>query len=180
MSDATLRNDFDACVMLYQDFIKQTAKSKTTVGISELKTNAGGTTRKSAAGVEDRYYTKAEYDALSADQKKDLAAKRLKRGHKPGAKDSKTSKGTKSKGNTNADVIKNLKAVQRSVSQLSKQQTAADDDATNTTEATADVDFEGNSPSKVKRYGHPTTNRTNAALTRQLKKLEKAVEKAGK
>ena len=107
-------------------------------------------------------------------------AKRLKRGHKPGAKDSKTSKETKSKGNTNADVIKNLKAVQRSVSQLSKQQTAADDDATNTTEATADVDFEGNSPSKVKRYGHPTTNRTNATLTRQLKKLEKAVEKAGK
>ena len=183
VSDTTLRNVFDACVTLYQDFIKQTAKSETTptVGISELKTNAGGTKRKSAADVEDRYNTKAEYNALSVDQKKELAAKRLKRGHKPGAKDSKTSKGTKSKGNTNADVIQNLKAVQRSVSQLSKQQTAADDDATNTTEVTADVDFEeDNSPSKVKKYGHPTTNRTNAALTRQLKKLEKAVEKAGK
>ena len=103
-----------------------------------------------------------------------MAAKRLKRGHKPGAKDSKTSKGTKSKGNTNADVIKNLKAIQCSISQLSKQQTAADDNATNTTEVTADVDFEGDSPSKVKKYSHPTTNRTNAALTRQLKNLEKA------
>jgi hypothetical protein len=61
ISDATLRNDFDACVTLYQDFIKQTAKSKMTptVGIYELKTSAGGTKRKSAAGVEDRYYTKA-------------------------------------------------------------------------------------------------------------------------
>ena len=123
MSDATLCNDFDACVTLSRDFIKQTAKSNMTptLGISELKTSAGGTKRKSAAGVEDGYYTKLKYNALSADQKKDLAAKRLKRVHKPGAKDSKTSKGTKSKGKTNADVIKNLKAVQRSVSQLLKQ-----------------------------------------------------------
>ena len=93
MSDAALRNDFDACVTLYQDFIKQTVKSKSTptVGISEIKTSSGGK-RKSEA-VEDRYYTKAEYDALSAEAKKELAAKRAKRGHKPGAKDSKTSKG---------------------------------------------------------------------------------------
>ena len=61
------------------------------MGISELKTSAAGAKRKFDA-VEDRYYTKAEYDALSADGKKELAAKRLKRGHKPGAKDSKISK----------------------------------------------------------------------------------------
>ena len=89
MSNATLRTDFDACVTLYQDFIKQTSKSKKTptVGISEVKMSAGGYKRKSEA-VEDRYYTKAEYDALSADAKRELAAKRLKCGHKPGAKDS--------------------------------------------------------------------------------------------
>jgi hypothetical protein len=112
MSNATLRNNFDSCVTLYQDFIKQTTKSsKTTptVGISELKISAGGSKRKSEA-VEDRYYTKAEYNALSANDKKELAAKRLKRGHKPGAKDSKISKTYKSyKGKTNADVIKTLK-----------------------------------------------------------------------
>jgi hypothetical protein len=166
MSDATLRNDFDACVTLYQDFIKQTTKSKpaATVNISELKTSAGGTKRKSEA-VEDRYYTKAEYDALSAEAKKELAAKRLKRGHKPGAKDSKTSKGTKSKGKTNADVIKNLKAVQRSVSQLTKQQTAADDESTNSTEASPDPE-----PSKAIKSAPATTNRTNAALTRSAAK----------
>ena len=165
MSDATLRNDFDACVTLYQDFIKQTTKSKpaATVGISELKTSAGGTKRKSEA-VEDRYYTKAEYDALSAEAKRELAAKRLKRGHKPGAKDSKISKGTKPKGKTNADVIKNLKAVQRSVSQLTKQQTAADDESTNSTEASLDPE-----PSKAVKSAPATTNRTNAALTRSSK-----------
>jgi hypothetical protein len=176
MSDATLRNDFDSCVTLYQDFIKQTFKSKSapTVGISELKTSASGTKRKSE-GVEDRYYTKAEYDALSADDKKELASKRLKRGHKPGAKDSKLSKGakTKSKGKTNADVIKTLKAVQRGVSQLTKQQTAADDGSTPSDDASVDYGSDGNSPSKVVKYGHQTKeqikNRTNAALIRHKK-----------
>ncbi len=43
MSDAGLRNNIDACVSLYLDFIKQTVKSKTTptVGISEVKPSAG-------------------------------------------------------------------------------------------------------------------------------------------
>jgi len=111
---------------LYQDFIKQTVKAKSTptVGISELKTSGG---RRKNDAIEDHYYTKSEYDALSPDAKRELAAKRLKRGHKPGARDSKTSKGLKSKGKTNANVIKNLKAVQCSISQLTKQQTAAQD-----------------------------------------------------
>jgi hypothetical protein len=85
MSEEKLRSDFDACVTVYQDYIRQTSKSKTssTVNISELKVSGK---RKSDA-VEDRYYTKEEYEALSADQKKVLASKRTKRGHRPGAKD---------------------------------------------------------------------------------------------
>lgn len=162
MSDAGLRNDFDACVTLYQDFIKQTVKSKTTptVGISEVKTSAGK--RKSDA-VEDRYYTKSEYDALSAEAKKELAAKRLKRGHKPGAKDSRTAKGTKTKTkHSNAEFIKNLKAVKRSVAQLTKKQEPADDSSSglfskSSSEAT---------PKKTNKK-YPTPNRSNSALTRQ-------------
>jgi hypothetical protein len=53
-----------------------------------------------------------------------LATKRLKCGRKPGAKDSRTVKGPKT--NSNAEVIKNLKAVKRSFSQLTKKQVAAD------------------------------------------------------
>ena len=128
--------------------------------------------------MEDRYYTKAEYDALSADAKKELAAKRLKRGHKAGAKDSKISKATKyNKGKTNADVIKALKAVQRNVSQLTKQ-TAADDGSTHSDEASTDDLPEGNSPSKVVKFGHQTKeqlrNRTHAALTRLKQKRDAA------
>ncbi len=179
MSDASLRNNFDSCVTLYQDFIKQTYKSKSTptVGISELKTSAAGSKRKA---VEDCYYTKAEYDALSADAKKELAAKRLKRGHKPGAKDSKILKTYKSnKGKTNADVIKTLKAVQRGVLQLTKQKTATDDGSTHSDEASTDDLPEGNSPSKV-RFGHQTKeqlrNRNHAALMRYKKAKEAEIK----
>ncbi|KAI2507555.1 hypothetical protein MHU86_6848 [Fragilaria crotonensis] len=131
MSDATLRNNFDACVTLYKDFIKQTSKWNTTptVGISEDKTRAGGSKRKSEA-VKDRHFTKAEYDALSTDAKRELAAKCLECGHKPGAKDSRGTKGAKAKEKTkdsNAEVIKNLKDVTRSVAQLTKQTAPADD-----------------------------------------------------
>ncbi|KAI2501827.1 hypothetical protein MHU86_12665 [Fragilaria crotonensis] len=70
---------------------------------------------------------------FNPDQKKELAAKRLKRGHKPGAKDSKV-KGTGGSGTkqSNKDVIKNLKAVNRQVSQLAKQmgKTGVNDDDT--------------------------------------------------
>ncbi|KAI2495418.1 hypothetical protein MHU86_19093 [Fragilaria crotonensis] len=94
MSDAALRNDFDACVTLYQDFIKQTASkakgSPSNVNISEVKVHSGNKRKRDEA--EDRYYTKAEYAALTSAQKRDLAEKRKKRGHTPGAKDSKTGK----------------------------------------------------------------------------------------
>lgn len=167
MSDAVLRNDFDACVTLYQDFIKQTSKLKSTptVGISEIKT--GGNKRKSDA-IEDRYYTKAEYDALDPAQKKELATKRLKRGHKPGSKDSRVVKKTgsgKGKGD-NADVIKNLKAVKRSVSQLTKH--IKDPEAVDEHSATQSTDslFSEDTP---KKKSSKSPNRSNAALTRQKK-----------
>jgi hypothetical protein len=57
-------------------------KSKTTptVGISEVKTSAG---KRKSEDVEDRYYTKSEYDAVSAEAKRELATKRLKCGTSP-------------------------------------------------------------------------------------------------
>ena len=104
MSDERLRVDFDACVTLYQEYIRQTVKCKpnNSVNISELKTS-GAAKRKSEA-IEDRYYTKDEYAAPSAEQKKEHASKRLKRRHKPGANDSKV-KGAGAK-KTNTEVIK--------------------------------------------------------------------------
>jgi ribosomal protein S13 len=163
MSDERLRVDFDACVTLYQDYIRQTSKGKpnSSVNISELKTSGGK--RKSEA-IEDRYYTKEEYAALSPEQKKELASKRLKRGHKPGAKDSKV-KGTGNK-KSNTEVIKNLKAMNRQVSQLAKQMSKAgvDDDKTAASSNTESSVEEA--PAKKPKTG---SNRTNSALTRQKK-----------
>lgn len=70
MSDATLRNDFDACVTLYQDFIKQTwskVKGNPNVNISEVKVQTGKR-KASSDTAEDRYYTQAAYAALSPSQ----------------------------------------------------------------------------------------------------------------
>ncbi|KAI2500398.1 hypothetical protein MHU86_14069 [Fragilaria crotonensis] len=162
MSDERLRNDFDSCVTLYQDYIRQTSKSKTsatTVNISELKT---GTKRK-ADHVEDRYYTKEEYNALTAPQKKELAAKRLKRGHKPGDKDSKVRSGKGQQGDKK-DVIRNLKAVNRQVAQLAKQMgktgVSGDDETTDSTHSAASTQ-EGDAKTRG--------NRNNPSLTRQKK-----------
>jgi hypothetical protein len=70
---------------------------------------------------------------------------------------------------------KTLKAVQRRVSQLTKQKTAADDGSTHSDEASTDDLPEGNLPSKV-RFGHQTKeqlrNRTHAALMRYKKAKE--------
>jgi hypothetical protein len=161
MSDERLRVDFDACVTLYQDYIRQTtkAKSNTTVNISELKTG-----KRKADAIEDRYYTKEEYTALSAEQKKELASKRLKGGHKPGAKDSKVKAGSgKAKGKTDG-VIRNLKAVNRQVSQLAKQigKVGAEDDSTASSTNSASTAEDG---TKAKSG----SNRTNASLTRKKK-----------
>ena len=155
MSDERLRNDFDGCVTLYQDYIRQTSKTKTnaTVNISEVKTHGG---KQKASAVKDCYYTKDEYNDLSPEQKKELASKRLKRGHKPGAKDSKT-KGTSGKGSK--DVIKNLKVMNRRVAQLAERMGKAGvkDDDTDSSTRTGSVADKNNK----------TTNRNNPSLTRQ-------------
>jgi hypothetical protein len=161
MSDERLRVDFDACVTLYQDYIRQTtkAKSNTTVNISELKTG-----KRKADAIEDRYYNKEEYTALSVEQKKELASKRLKQGHKPGAKDSKVKAGSgKAKGKIDG-VIRNLKAVNRQVSQLAKQigKVGAEDDSTASATNSASTADDG---TKAKTG----SNRTNVSLTRQKK-----------
>ncbi|KAI2490202.1 hypothetical protein MHU86_24393 [Fragilaria crotonensis] len=153
MSDEKLRLDFDGCVTLYQDYIRQTSKGRTnaTVNISELKTG-----KRKFDAVEDRYYTKEEYSGLTPDQKKELASKRLKRGHKPGAKDSKV-KGSKGKDgkDKNKEIIR--KAVSRQVSQLAKQlgKAAVND------EATAASDDSDSSDDEKSKAG---SNRSNPSL----------------
>ena len=102
MSSATLRNDFDAFVNLYKDFIEQSnnlgvrdtkilsvhsdknSASSVSGGVKESGTNYDKFVSENS--VPDRYYTGEEYQALNDAQKKELKLKRSKRGHKPKVK----------------------------------------------------------------------------------------------
>jgi hypothetical protein len=171
MSDAVLRNDFDACVTLYQDFIKQTSKAKSspTIGISEFKTSAGlGSKRKQHDIVEDRYYTKSEYATLTGEQKKALAERRLQRGHKPGSKGGgrNNHKPSHSKGTTS--VLKDLKAVKRGVAQLTKHIKKDDEDDDKSTTLSTDSSASASEATTKKQSNK--SNRNHTALTRQSKR----------
>ena len=92
ISDATLCTNFYACVNLFQDFIKQCGTMHTPghqrdsqLSKSETKSPTGVN---KPTQVEDYYYKKEEYDALTLEQKKALHEKHGNCSHKKGAKDS--------------------------------------------------------------------------------------------
>ena len=85
MSDQVLRNSFDDCVTLFKDFITQSTSimKNPTLEISALKTegptNPPNTSKPNSGKrphetvvVEDRYFTKAEYQKLTPEQKSAL------------------------------------------------------------------------------------------------------------
>ena len=65
LESENLRKDFEKCVILYKDFIKQYGSSWTeNRRIAEINSNGGG-----GETIEDRYYTKDEYKKLSNNAK---------------------------------------------------------------------------------------------------------------
>ena len=72
--DATLRTDFDTCINLFQDFIKQCGNTHTSQQLQEVQLAgfASNLAVAKSAQVEDQYYKKHEYEALSPEQKKIL------------------------------------------------------------------------------------------------------------
>ena len=142
MSSATLRNDFTACVTLFQDFIRQ-VKSRSdqpTLNISMVHTAKKRKAMDGNEDVEDRYYTKEEYAELSQGQKETLRQKRKRR--KGGGKgDHKKSKGTDK-------VSRTIAALSAKIDKMSCTMEPVDDGS----------DSEDDSP---------VTNRNNKALTRQ-------------
>lgn len=93
MSDAALRNDFDACVTLYRDMIaQQQAAEKKSLNISATSTTDKSNQKKtgptiSADKVEDRYYKPKDYAKLSDDAKLKLKRMREQRGGRSGGGD---------------------------------------------------------------------------------------------
>jgi len=92
LSDSALRNDFDSCVNLYKDYIKQKGagsenqerEAKVAAQRSSYVRDASGDGTSSDSSVEDHYYSCQEYSKLSTAAKEGLCLKWKKRGHQPG------------------------------------------------------------------------------------------------
>jgi hypothetical protein len=166
MASPSLRDDFVATVELYSTFIKQMKARKPQLNVSEVsfarrkagknsfgKRNSTGISNVSNAAVDERFFEKHEYHALTPDQKNTLKLKRLKRGH--------VGKVHTENGNGN---VKNsgkgptIKSLTRSIAALS----------TKIDKFSLSDDDEEEDESSDEEEG--TSNRYNAVMTLQSKK----------
>jgi hypothetical protein len=94
MAIPSLRDDFAATFELYSTFINQMKVENPQLNVSEVrfargkvdknsfgKRNSSGMSNVSNAAVDDRFFEKYEYHALTPDQNNMPRLKRLKRGH---------------------------------------------------------------------------------------------------
>ena len=140
----TLRKDFDGCVLLFKDFIKQKGFTRT-ANISAVQLTRQKNQRNDwdkvdpDMTIEDRYYDRKEYSKLTIAQKKGLSIKRKKRGHK-----------SKKDGKGRPQLSKReVKAVKRLLQKDDDKGDDVDDDASESDGA------------------DPPTNRNNKALKRK-------------
>jgi hypothetical protein len=166
MDIPSLRNDFLATVELYSTFIKQMKAENPQLNVSEVsfarrkagknsfgKRNSTGTSNVSNTSVDDRFFEKHEYHALTPDQKNTLRLKRLKRGH--------VGKGHTGNGNGNGKSSgkgATIKYITRSIAALS----------TKIDKFSLPDDDDDEDESSDEEEG--ISNRSNAALNRQSKK----------
>jgi hypothetical protein len=94
MASPSLRDNFAATVELYSTFIKQMKAENPQLNVSEVsfargkvgknsygKLHSTGISNVSNAAVDNRFFEKHEYNALTPDHNNTLRIKRLKRGH---------------------------------------------------------------------------------------------------
>jgi hypothetical protein len=127
MVSTSLRDDFAATVELYSTFIKQMKAENPQLNVSEVsfargksgknsygKRHSTGISNVSNAAVDDRFFEKHEYNALTHDQKNTLRLKGLKCGH---VGKSHTGAGNKN-GKNNGKAVA-IKSLTRSIAALS-------------------------------------------------------------
>jgi hypothetical protein len=167
MSDAALRQDFDGCVNLFQDFIEQRSSSaeprEATISAVHADKSRHSNNAEADMSVEDRYYNRAEYMKLSNEKKLGLKRKREKRGHK----------GPKKEAKSNGGRDKGVNLSQRSIKALAT--ALQDDESTPATEHESESDSSGDdevemkAPAKKKAKTAKMLNRYNKALSRKNK-----------
>jgi hypothetical protein len=166
MASPSLRDNFAATVEIYSTFIKQMKAENPQLNVSEVsfahgkagknsygKRHSTGISNVSNAAVDDRFFEKHEYNAITPDQKNTINLNRLKRGH---VEKSHTGTG-KNNGNNNGKGA-TLKSLTRSIAALS---TKIDKFSL------PDDDDDDEDESSDEEEG--TSNLSNAALTRQNK-----------
>jgi hypothetical protein len=160
MSDAALRADFNACVSLYKDFISQSeSKQKArSLQISAVGTMEGGD---DSSDVEDRFYPRPEFEALTDRQKEKL--KKIRQARTDLKKNKQ--KGPKSKAKRSKQQIKKKKKWTRQVSAIA---------ASVVKEMKKQDQQDGQED--IEEEEVPTTgggpNRNHQALTRQTRRRE--------
>jgi hypothetical protein len=168
MASPYLRDNFAATVELYSTFIKKMKAENPQLNVSEVSFARGKAVKNSYgkhhstgisnvfnAAVDDRFFEKHEYNALTPDQKNKLSIKRLKRDHV-----GKSHNGTGNNNGKNNGKGPTLKSLTRSIAALS---TTIDKFS-----LTGDDDDEDESLDEEEG----TSNRYNDALTRQNKTTE--------
>jgi hypothetical protein len=167
MASPSLRDDLTANVEIYSTFIKQMKAENPQLNVSEVRFSRGkagknsdgkrhstGISNLSNVAVDDRYFEKHEYNALTPDQKNTLMLNRIRRGN---VGKSHTGAGNNKDKNNGKGVT--IKSLTRSIAALS---TRIDKfSLPNDNEDESSDEEEG------------TYNISNALLTRQSKKKKR-------
>jgi hypothetical protein len=163
MASPSMRDKLSATVELYSTFIEHVMAENTQYNISEIsftrgkagknsfgKRHSTGISNASNAAVDDRFFEKHEYNALAPDQKNTLRLKSLKLGHvgKGHTGNSNINGRDNGKGATLKSLTRSIAAL---ITKIDKFSLPEDDDD----------EYESS---------EGTSNRSNAALTRQRKK----------
>jgi hypothetical protein len=127
MDSPSLRDNFAATVEIYSNFIKQMKDENPQLNVSEVsfarrkagknsfgKCHSTGISNVSNTAVDDRFFEKHEYNALTPDQKNTLRLNRLKRGHV-----GKSHTGTGNNNGKNSGKGATIKSLTRSITALS-------------------------------------------------------------
>jgi hypothetical protein len=169
MASPYLRDDFAATFELYSTFIKQLKAENPQLNVSEVsfargkagknsygKRHSTGISNVSNAAVDDRFFEKHEYNALTPDQKNTLRLKHLKCGHV-----GKSHTGYGNNNGKNNGKSATINSLTRSIAALS----------TKIDKFSLPDDNEDEYESLDEEEG--TSNRSNAALNRQKKKKKR-------
>jgi hypothetical protein len=170
MASPSLRDDFSATFELYSTFIKQLKAENPQLNVSEVsfarekagknsygKHHSTGISNVSNANVDDRFFEKHDYNALTPDQKNTLRLKRLKRVHF-----GKSHTGAGNNNGKNNGKAVTIKSLTRYIAALS----------TKIDKFSLPDDNEDEDESSDEEEG--ISNRSNAYFTRQRKKKKRA------